>query len=518
MSLRRCAACGSPNVVSATEQGGYSYTKGAIGTVLFGTGGAVAGINGKTTQVYKCPDCGLTLDHLMHDELRVLIDAGVRSVEARKNLKLRGATMYWDVLRSSYKNIESGAADRELEAQLKKITSIATATKQEFDSAIDIISEKLYRKFGYYDSREPDIYTTNNPMTLQEYREICSAIYTFVENVYMQLTPDSKGYIDRGYRNMPPVFPIACLLDYCILRFYALNSRLPFHNYTDGHLLILKPECLPGKSAQKVSKINNDFDSLLYNFPFLKGLIEKCGRTFDILSPDRPNTLYQYLSLSKETKIVNKTEKSRLFVICSWNVDEETKVNFLLPRYKEENGKLYYSNVAFAKNSAYSPVNCKDLMDAYFAKYPEKKEIYENSINQAIERQHLSTEEIKRLQTIIGNLEQCHTEISCNNNQIQNNNIIIGKLKKKIFGKKNAALEIAEMEKKNAALRVENQRLNSMLAEMDSLKKQLDIIKESRIPMDAAWYERLAQAMDYFIVWHCIDGSKEVNKNDNTSK
>ena len=47
MSLYRCAACGSPNVMTDNKKEGYDYVKGAIGTAVLGVGGAVAGLDGK---------------------------------------------------------------------------------------------------------------------------------------------------------------------------------------------------------------------------------------------------------------------------------------------------------------------------------------------------------------------------------------------------------------------------------------------------------------------------------------
>lgn len=111
MALYRCAACGSPNVVTDTQKEGYDYVKGAIGTAILGTGGAVAGIDGKTKRVFKCPDCGLTMNSPMPDEIKTLIDIGVMDVDARKRLTLRGLPMEWEFLISKYKNIESGVAD-----------------------------------------------------------------------------------------------------------------------------------------------------------------------------------------------------------------------------------------------------------------------------------------------------------------------------------------------------------------------------------------------------------------------
>lgn len=106
MALYRCAACGSPNVVEDTQKEGYSYVKGAIGTVVLGAGGAVAGINGKTKKVYKCPDCGLTLNEPMPFEIKTLIDMGVMAPAARKNLQLNGVQIEWEVFTGKYKNIE----------------------------------------------------------------------------------------------------------------------------------------------------------------------------------------------------------------------------------------------------------------------------------------------------------------------------------------------------------------------------------------------------------------------------
>lgn len=111
MALYRCAACGSPNVVEDIQKEGYDYVKGAIGTVVLGVGGAVAGINGKTKKVYKCPDCGLTLSEPMSFETKTLIDIGVSAPSSRKNLQLLGVPIDWETLTHKYKNIENGSVD-----------------------------------------------------------------------------------------------------------------------------------------------------------------------------------------------------------------------------------------------------------------------------------------------------------------------------------------------------------------------------------------------------------------------
>lgn len=75
MSLYRCAACGSPNVVKHEQKDGFSYKKAIAGTVVFGAIGAVAGIDGKTKEDYTCPDCGATLPEPMDSITQAKIDS-----------------------------------------------------------------------------------------------------------------------------------------------------------------------------------------------------------------------------------------------------------------------------------------------------------------------------------------------------------------------------------------------------------------------------------------------------------
>ncbi len=115
MPLYRCAACGSPNVISEIKKENdgikYNYLKGAVGTVLLGTGGAVAGVGNSTkiVEVFRCPDCGLTLDRPMAPEICAIIDQGASHPELRESLTLRGMDMPWSFWKTKYKNIEIGA-------------------------------------------------------------------------------------------------------------------------------------------------------------------------------------------------------------------------------------------------------------------------------------------------------------------------------------------------------------------------------------------------------------------------
>lgn len=135
----RCASCGSPNVVKDTQTGGvkYNYLKGAIGTVALGIGGAVAGITSDTQEVFKCPDCGLTLTFSLEEPWKSLIDIGNSSEEARKTLNLNGSPIKWDFLKGKYPNIEEGQADKEIKQRQEFEKEQAENTK---NSSSDLIS------------------------------------------------------------------------------------------------------------------------------------------------------------------------------------------------------------------------------------------------------------------------------------------------------------------------------------------------------------------------------------------
>ena len=68
MALYRCSICGSSNVVKSEQKDGFSYKKAIVGTVVLGAVGAVAGIDGKKTNVFSCSECGSTLPHPMDDK------------------------------------------------------------------------------------------------------------------------------------------------------------------------------------------------------------------------------------------------------------------------------------------------------------------------------------------------------------------------------------------------------------------------------------------------------------------
>ena len=142
MALYRCAACGSPNVVTDTQAGGisYNYAKGALGTVVLGVGGAAAGIQSSTQQVFKCPDCGIVLTYPMPQAIKETIDLGVLNPDARDKSPLG---LDWNFLKSKYKNIESGIGDEILEMRRAHLTSLHTEIALEVRKAAKNLDSEI---------------------------------------------------------------------------------------------------------------------------------------------------------------------------------------------------------------------------------------------------------------------------------------------------------------------------------------------------------------------------------------
>lgn len=208
MPLYRCAACGSPNVVTDTQTGGvnYNFVKGAVGTVALGLGGAAAGMENQQQLVFKCPDCGITLTYAMPQEVKALIDAGVRSADARNHLyfSMNGNSMPvdWGILKGQFKNIEHGNADMQLEEKETQkhisLISMATASREEFDNAVDYVNDFSVRT-GYNKSEYLLTRQQNIRNQLCTFEQICSIIRAWI--LLRKLTTEKlplKPFMKRG--------------------------------------------------------------------------------------------------------------------------------------------------------------------------------------------------------------------------------------------------------------------------------------------------------------------------------
>ena len=161
MALYRCASCGSPNVVTDTKHSGieYNYKKAIAGAVVFGTGGAVAGVQSKTYTVYKCADCGMTLSYPMPNDLKVALEIGLASVEMRDKLTFSGLPVPWSFFTNTYVNmcgkgkeppkeevktvVKDDSEEDDNYDIFKKLNVSFTDGKNKLESLVPIIKENL---------------------------------------------------------------------------------------------------------------------------------------------------------------------------------------------------------------------------------------------------------------------------------------------------------------------------------------------------------------------------------------
>ncbi len=310
MSLYRCAACGSPNVVTEKENGGYSYAKGAIGTAVLGVGGAVAGINGKTKQVFKCPDCGLTLNEPMIFELKTLIDIGVSSVNARDSLMLNGVKISWEQLKNKYKNIEDSDLKQSLDLT-KETKREKTIDNENNISNASILSQeelernkKLYEKaLGEYEKLYVEWADKFHKIELTRITELSGAIKQSEKDRLHQMHVENakktcciKEAIDELYKTK--------------VQLEREFSRLNFFNFSEKKRLKKSLEEIDIKISDEKNrlsyletKLEREISSVKNGLSNEKEVIKK--RVYEQyplpLRPDKPNDMVIYKSTGEKT-------------------------------------------------------------------------------------------------------------------------------------------------------------------------------------------------------------------------
>ena len=496
MALYRCAACGSPNVVTDTQIGGlkYDYLKGAVGTAILGAGGAAAGIKNQQQQVFKCPDCGMTLSYAMPEEIKQVIDLGVMSLNARAHLKLRGSPIEWEYLTSKFKNIEFGGAD-ELAMELKQqkdlkekhgmelLRSKGTATQEEFDAAIDYLRLFAHR-MGYdrsiYAPAPPEEYTPATPTSLADYAAYCSALDIFIENFfrYLQLSKEESTY--RGLH-----FPLAFkeyLYAYICNKYTALTgdyiSYAPyfFESETCGMMIVADP--------------------------FLYELIRTSEKTSAAYRWEKNKEFYEEYNTKWITKYIIRTISAQHY---------EYVDGAFIPKLREKDGILYYWDKSFLTSPLqypeHTPRDCtrfeenqiypsviaeeaaQEIVENYFMYYPEKREKFNAQVAEYYKKAKQRTKQTDELKACKDKIETISQSIGAANEKIAS-------LERKIFGKKKAAEQIealkqtiAEQEKQKQAMKAEADRLNKEISSFES---------------EEAFGWRMRKEWDYFIAWHPV--------------
>ncbi len=491
MSLYRCAACGSKNVVTDTQAGGvgYNYVKGAVGTAVLGLGGAAAGIESTKQTVYKCPDCGITLTYPMPQEIKSLIDMGVLSVEARNKLVLRNVPISWSVLTSQYKNIESGigdqiATDREkckadkAKRGMELLKSRGNATQEAFDAAVDEIASFEHRMgcdIGRFDKKPAELYLTNNLPTLGEYLVYKNAVEIFVENYfrYLEITTD----YDAKYRNLSLRWGYTgCVGLYLYSKYYERFNEYLVYGDT--------------------SKLA---DFILYEDPFYTELVK--------ITWEKTTNNRKRLGLTVE-EIIDAEEKGPLGNLSislikdgRWiEMIEFTDGNKLIPCIMIRNGSLQYTSFAFQDSPLYYEFDNRGekLKEEFFSVFPLEKERYDSLKNEykqkVAELKQQTTKTRNKINSLKNEVESCRNLNSKDNDQIT-------ALEKKIFGKKKAAEEILKLK----------QAIVSREAKIEDVLKNIQTLEDALQPIEDEddFNARMDKEFGCFITWY------QVNENIN---
>lgn len=476
MSEHRCAICGSANIITDTQVGGisYNYKKGIVGTVVLGVGGAVAGIENKKQQIFMCQDCGVKLTYEMPESLRNAIDLALVSKDARSYLYADGyGQLSWSVLRKQYKNIEEGLADRLIadkeNRRRESLLSYATATKEEFDKAVDLlvdVERRLSCNGSIYDRLPDDAFSDTKPMTLTEYYVWQDAVALFIENAAKYFP-----YPPAEYRGLDGFKVKAYFGTYLYEKVRIEYGRLPeftgfkhcedFKNYAEENPFVLY---FADKYFPKTF------------IPF--GSIE---REVIPWTPDR------FAEIMRQRTPENYVSLIKIKFEMTGGNGEEISIWHTVPRYTVKDGRLGFWRESNPHNRV---PDGKGTMDEYFTIYPDKRSVFNEKVT--AHKQQLSGKPV-----IEGKIKSCELAIAGNEDSIKGKQAEIVQLQKKIFGKKAAFAKVAVLEQEIQEIKERNAKHEATLGE---LKQQL-----KKIVDDKKFFEQLAEEMDYFIAWRWVE-------------
>lgn len=331
MALYRCAACGSPNVVTDTQTGGikYNYLKGALGTVALGAGGAAAGITSETQQVFKCPDCGVTLTYAMPQDLKAVIDLGVMSADARDKLQYCGVPVTWDFLIKKYKGIESGFGDKyksEKQTILDQLNYDRSLEAQKGRDALkSVIEQESISNLAYFESWAKNAIEHDKAMFEQDRAEYEANLKKLNdEKAALENELPTLG-IFKGGRKKEIATRIESIQE-------QLKRMEVFRKGRDETLYLdwIKEEKMEGFPQKLVSKTELSFEEVGKRANYLFSWLTLHGPS--TMSEFNKMNDYKYSSI---TKIAQRMSKDRL--LAQIQITKERKTYYAVP----ENYEIY---------------------------------------------------------------------------------------------------------------------------------------------------------------------------------
>ena len=176
MGMYRCAACGSSHVVVDTKKEGFSVSKAIAGTVLFGTGGAVMGVNGKEQLYYHCAACGQTLSYPMPEFAKTSIDKYLLEPEKYRYFLEREKKQYPNIEWSA-DSTDTLNADVQIAEKLSESDLPDTKNEVEFEKLKEVILEALSRDVSKTVS---DLQATNEKCILYSNQQLSACLIKMV--------------------------------------------------------------------------------------------------------------------------------------------------------------------------------------------------------------------------------------------------------------------------------------------------------------------------------------------------
>ena len=465
MALYRCASCGSPNVRTEIQVGEikYNYVKGAIGTVVLGMGGAVAGIENKTQQIYICSDCGANLSYPMPESLKESID------KALIDTKYRSEFMSWNAIRMHYYNLEEGFADRitaeKKSAQKNSLLEYSYATKEEFEKAADLIIE-YQNKLG----NDEDTFSDENPMSLEEYLMWINAIFVFIENI-SKFFPES---LPDDYKGLHKTLIQGYFCTYIYEKIYLKYGHYPTfraNGYSEEIVEYSAKFSFPWLFANTYLKNKH---KTVFDFNFIT------GQEFDITPEEISSKVY------RQTTLQGIYSNIRINYEFSDNEQNSYCSKVSVPRFILKDGKLFcwkYSHNKFSKDTS------EKILEEFFEHFPEK----EIEIKNKIQSYATDVKQTPKYKAEINSLNDAYDKIG---EVILAKKLQIAELKKKTIGKNKALTQIAANEAEINNLESKSTTIENKIKDIENI---CDSLKEEN------FIRTLVEEMNYFIVLHDVE-------------
>lgn len=467
MSLYRCAVCGSPNVVKIEKNDGFSYSKALAGTAVFGTVGAVAGINGKKSYAYSCPDCGTTLPQPMDSVTKEKIDLVMTNPDVLVPVLYPNIYSEYPYLYTQREN------QRELESA-QRIEKYASCPI-DYSNPLNISTE--------------DFLNAQN-----RFKEACSQLIKCLDK------PAAIKKACDGNQNMNVISEGLHSLRTVVYGIPIYSSLVDRINCGIAFFLYIFME-----NGSEMT--GNEFFTQVNNNPIYKQIYSVlCGEQFRRLqhSARSASNISEKQVWFKAFKVINRNVGP--FVVSDfipWNLDDfDTPVQL---RFKFINESLYIPNPVSAEEQFE-----QDLPELVNLMSDAEKDIEQLKANIATLNHSVPTQTETDAQTGIDELQRSNSEI---NEQIT-------KLHKKIFGKKKAAIEIQKLEEKKQANQKKIFDLNSIIEK--ARQQRVTEIKEKKSPIEEqlskanhALEEMKKQKSEYirqYSEWICLAGPDAENQ------